>query len=83
MWLLIPLTAYDIHLKQTNNQVYFILEHHVKYNKVFIAKHESLTYCPHILNYKVHEYCLAHILETKPQQYYMTYDFKTMKKIIN
>ena len=69
-----------------NNHVRF--EHHVnkcdgKFKKDYIAEHESLPYCPHILNNKVYEYCLAHNLEFKPQQYYMTYDFETMEDIID
>ena len=54
-----------------------------KFKKNYIAEKESLPYCPHILSNPVYEYCLAHNLQFKPQQYYMTYDFETMEQVIN
>lgn len=54
-----------------------------EFKKEFISEKVSLPYCPHILNNPVYEYCLAHCLTFKPQQYYITYDFETMEQVIN
>ncbi|WP_334089833.1 hypothetical protein, partial [Helicobacter typhlonius] len=54
-----------------------------KFKKNFIVEKQSLPYCPHILSNSVYEYCLAHNLQFKPQEYYMTYDFETMEHSIN
>ena len=54
-----------------------------KFKKKYIPERISEPYCPHILNHPVYEYCLAHDLEWKPQQLYMTYDFETMEHQVN
>ncbi|KAA6371011.1 MAG: hypothetical protein EZS28_033462, partial [Streblomastix strix] len=42
-------------------------------------------FCPHIMQNKFYQYLLANNRENefKPTQYYMTYDFETVEKVIN
>ena len=47
--------------------------------KKYVPNYQALPYCPHILENRVYEYCLAHNIEWKPTIYYITYEFNTVE----
>lgn len=54
-----------------------------KFKKDYVPEPVSMPYIPHIQTNPIYEYCLAHGLQWKPFDLYMTYDFETMESSVN